>query len=301
MWNIQKQSFIIEGHVLPFTAEEVTLLTGLPNKGLIPRAHINSLLEIFVDIQGVTPEEANLLGIKIYPSRPHSPIRFNTPEHDLPPNLPSNPNPNLPSNPNPNLPTNPNQLDTCKNLFQELEARLSKNFDQIVKRVDLIDNKLQNYIIQGNLNADQQATPSSSSFIPHIMKNIRISHTKINAPEKINDVVMTKAADQEMTQAAERHYKLKDESLKLFIEHIASLYGDCKKAFDENINKWRFKTIKKTPTQSNNTDCGIFVCKYMENIIQLNKSKWRDSKDWQEKMPKYRVEFSYALFCTALK
>ncbi|PKU77323.1 hypothetical protein MA16_Dca018954 [Dendrobium catenatum] len=33
MWNIQKQSFIIEGHIVPFTADEVALLAGLPNKG----------------------------------------------------------------------------------------------------------------------------------------------------------------------------------------------------------------------------------------------------------------------------
>jgi len=33
MWNIEKQSFIIEGHVVPFTADEVALLTGLPNRG----------------------------------------------------------------------------------------------------------------------------------------------------------------------------------------------------------------------------------------------------------------------------
>ncbi|PKU77878.1 hypothetical protein MA16_Dca005710 [Dendrobium catenatum] len=33
MWCIQKQSFIIEGHVVPFIADEVALLTGLPNKG----------------------------------------------------------------------------------------------------------------------------------------------------------------------------------------------------------------------------------------------------------------------------
>ncbi|KAI0493767.1 hypothetical protein KFK09_023892 [Dendrobium nobile] len=103
------------------------------------------------------------------------------------------------------------------------------------------------------------------------------------------------------------HYKVKDETSKLFIEHvdynsvhscsiiinpiidgshwtllvgyrnqkkwefydsvpnpmyrsiamkiIASLYKNYKKAFGENINKWSFKTIKKAPTQTNNTDC----------------------------------------------
>ncbi|PKU83158.1 Putative ubiquitin-like-specific protease 1B [Dendrobium catenatum] len=137
------------------------------------------------------------------------------------------------------------------------------------------------------------------------------------------------------------HYKLKDESLKLFLEHIdyssvhscsiiinpiidgshwtilvgyrkqkkwefydsvpnhmnrsiavkiiASLNKDYKKAFDENITKWSFKTIKKAPTQTNNTDCSMFVCKYMENIVRQNNSKWKESTDWHEKMLKYRA------------
>ncbi|KAH0462604.1 hypothetical protein IEQ34_010179 [Dendrobium chrysotoxum] len=34
-----------------------------------------------------------------------------------------------------------------------------------------------------------------------------------------------------------------------------SLYRDMKEAFDSDINKWRFQTIKGAPTQTNNVDC----------------------------------------------
>ncbi|PKU83330.1 hypothetical protein MA16_Dca020250 [Dendrobium catenatum] len=40
MWSIEKQSFIIEGHVVPFTADEVALLTGLLNRELFIE-HVN--------------------------------------------------------------------------------------------------------------------------------------------------------------------------------------------------------------------------------------------------------------------
>ncbi|KAI0498852.1 hypothetical protein KFK09_019748 [Dendrobium nobile] len=403
--------------------------------------------QIFVDIQGVTPEESDLLGVKKYPSTPLSPIQTNTSEHHLPPQSP------LQSKSA--LKTQPQSLDELEkkvirimqesmvNLFQEFEATMNKNFEKIVRRVDLIDEKLQHCIVQGIIKPDQQAVPSSSSFIPHTIpspKNIRISyeHTKSDAPEIIKDAEMTHAAERgyptsptinfrgllmlspvkelfirenikkyldskEIFQAGNViisrrgmdeilsdsyldndhidsfailltvkskispelyhkflyispmywHYKKDNENLKLFIEHlnyssvhscnfiinpiidgshwtllvgyrderkwefydsvpnhmhrsvaikiIASLYRDCKKAFDDNIKKWSFKTMKNIPTQTNNTDCGMFVCKYMENIIRQKNSNWRDNKDWQEKMPMYRAEFAYGLFCSSLK
>ncbi|KAI0496269.1 hypothetical protein KFK09_022583 [Dendrobium nobile] len=377
----------------------------------------------------------------------------------------------------------------------DLLARMRKNFEQIVRRVDLIEEKLQHCIVQGIIKPDLQAAPSSSSFIPHTIpspNNIRISseHTKTDAPEKMNDVEMTQAAErvskkkklerkssqkkikkqkrvhhipeetaQEVTtkeppkEAAKEeppeeehgypasptvnyrgveilspvqevflrenikkyldtmrvfssgnvmisrrmideilsdsyldndhidafvillnekskispdeyqkylyispmywHYKVKDVKSVLFLEHIdynsiqsssiiinpiihgnhwtllagyikqkrwkfydsipnpmhrsiavkiiASINKDCKKAFRQNINKWSFKTMKKAPTQTNNTDCCMFICKYMENIVRQNNSSWMQRTDWQEKMPKYRAEFAYGLFCAAMK
>ncbi|KAI0508056.1 hypothetical protein KFK09_014190 [Dendrobium nobile] len=490
MWNIEKKSFIIEGHVVPFTADEVALLTGLPNRGeeitwmtlpsstisskdiktelfeltresspdtmlktfIMPAGYVNGFVplliiwflehtfihlpkyperrprflrwsddivyntekiaklfvnlkrrQIFVDIQGVTPEECDLLGVKKYPSTPLSPIQTNTPEHHLPPQSPMQPKSALK--------TQPQSLDELEkkligivqesmvNLFLEFEARMRKNFEQIVRRVDLIDEKLQHCIVQGTIKHDQQAAPSSSSFIPHIISspnNIRISsdHTKTDVPEKMNNVEMTQGAERgypasptvnyrgvEMLSPVQEvflrenirkyldtgmtifssgnvmvsrrmideilsdsyldndhvdafaillnekskispdeyqkylyispmywHYKVKDVKSVLFLKHIdynsiqsssiiinpvidgehwtllvgyikqkrwefydsipnpmhrsiavkiiASLNKDCKKAFHQNITKWSFKTMKKAPTQTNNTDCG---------------------------------------------
>ncbi|KAH0470476.1 hypothetical protein IEQ34_000199 [Dendrobium chrysotoxum] len=40
---------------------------------------------------------------------------------------------------------------------------------------------------------------------------------------------------------------------------IKSLYRDLKKAFESDINKWKFQTIKGAPTQTNNVDYGMYV------------------------------------------
>ncbi|KAH0466156.1 hypothetical protein IEQ34_006259 [Dendrobium chrysotoxum] len=50
-----------------------------------------------------------------------------------------------------------------------------------------------------------------------------------------------------------------------------------------------YLTIKGAPTQTNNVDYEMYVCKYMENIILQNNTNWTDSKDWQANMLKYRT------------
>ncbi|KAH0456645.1 hypothetical protein IEQ34_014552 [Dendrobium chrysotoxum] len=60
-------------------------------------------------------------------------------------------------------------------------------------------------------------------------------------------------------------------------------------------------TIKSAPTQTNNVDCGMYICKYIKNIILQNNTNWTDSEDWQSNMPKYRAEFTYALLYASLK
>ncbi|KAH0452696.1 hypothetical protein IEQ34_019995 [Dendrobium chrysotoxum] len=58
--------------------------------------------------------------------------------------------------------------------------------------------------------------------------------------------------------------------------------------------------ISRIPTQSNEYDCEIFVCKYMERAILRKKMDWTSFKDWQKYMPKFRAEFGYAL-CLTIK
>ncbi|KAH0460210.1 hypothetical protein IEQ34_010873 [Dendrobium chrysotoxum] len=73
----------------------------------------------------------------------------------------------------------------------------------------------------------------------------------------------------------------------------------------QNIRKYVMKLLnicmktKKEPFEaSNDVDCGIFVCKYMEKVIIRKKTDWASFKDWQKYMLKFRVELEYALFLT---
>ncbi|KAH0466484.1 hypothetical protein IEQ34_003722 [Dendrobium chrysotoxum] len=58
------------------------------------------------------------------------------------------------------------------------------------------------------------------------------------------------------------------------------LYKNTKETFDSKITNWKFQTVKSVPTQINNVDCGMYICKYMKNIIFQSNTNWTDSKNW---------------------
>ncbi|KAH0448191.1 hypothetical protein IEQ34_021991 [Dendrobium chrysotoxum] len=82
---------------------------------------------------------------------------------------------------------------------------------------------------------------------------------------------------------------------------ISHLFEETNNAFDEDIRGWPIRKIKEAPTQKNSVDCGMYVYKYMEAIIQRILVVWSDVKDWEENMSKFRAEFSFKLFCTTIK
>ncbi|PKU70175.1 hypothetical protein MA16_Dca010296 [Dendrobium catenatum] len=59
--------------------------------------------------------------------------------------------------------------------------------------------------------------------------------------------------------------------------------------------------IPNLPAQENNVDCGMFVCKYMETVIQYNNIEWDMHNNWQSNMALFRAEFAYAIFCNTIK
>ncbi|KAH0459950.1 hypothetical protein IEQ34_010613 [Dendrobium chrysotoxum] len=52
---------------------------------------------------------------------------------------------------------------------------------------------------------------------------------------------------------------------------IKQIHEDKAGAFPTDIITWKLQTISGVPTQSNNYDCEIFVCKYMERVILRQK------------------------------
>ncbi|KAH0451796.1 hypothetical protein IEQ34_019095 [Dendrobium chrysotoxum] len=89
--------------------------------------------------------------------------------------------------------------------------------------------------------------------------------------------------------------KLDDVQIKYF-------YEETQRVFDDNdIRQWPISPVVDAPTQKNSFDCGMFVCKYMEAVVQPQGVIWEDLKTWQDSMSKFRVEFAFALFCNTLR
>ncbi|KAH0458147.1 hypothetical protein IEQ34_013462 [Dendrobium chrysotoxum] len=81
-------------------------------------------------------------------------------------------------------------------------------------------------------------------------------------------------------------------------EVIKQIHEDKAGVFPSDITTWKLQTVRGIPTQSNEYDCGIFVCKYMERAILKKKTDWASLKEWQKYMPKFRAELGYALCLT---
>ncbi|KAH0451476.1 hypothetical protein IEQ34_018775 [Dendrobium chrysotoxum] len=94
------------------------------------------------------------------------------------------------------------------------------------------------------------------------------------------------------------HWTLLVGNLKNKISH---LYEDTTTSFATDIRRWRIRKIKQVPTQKNSVDCGMYVCKYMEAVIQPEAVVWADVKDWEDNMAKFRAEFAYAILSTTIK
>ncbi|KAI0514168.1 hypothetical protein KFK09_010203 [Dendrobium nobile] len=86
--------------------------------------------------------------------------------------------------------------------------------------------------------------------------------------------------------------------LPLVIDH---LHDETQGCFQSDIRSWKVLEAEGVPTQTNGFDCGMFVCKYMENVIQPNAVKWDLLKNLQAEMPKFRAELAFMLLCSTLK
>ncbi|PKU59384.1 Ubiquitin-like-specific protease 1A [Dendrobium catenatum] len=87
----------------------------------------------------------------------------------------------------------------------------------------------------------------------------------------------------------------------IFSDVISHLYVDSKNAWHDDIRNWPIETIKNVSTQNNNVDCGMFICKYMEAVIQLEPVQWELLKDWQSSIALFRAELAYGILCTNIQ
>ncbi|KAI0524548.1 hypothetical protein KFK09_003922 [Dendrobium nobile] len=304
MWNIEKQSFIIEGHVVPFTADEVALLTGLPNRGeeitwmTLPSSTISSK-DIKTELFELTRESSSYTMFDSWSTLPfisqsilkEGPVSFD------------------------------GLMIFGMTIFSSGNVMVSRRMiDEILSESYLDNDHVDAFAII--LNEKSKISPDeyqkylyiSPMYWHYKVKDVKsvlfLEHIDYNSVQS-SSIIINPIIDGEhwtllvgyIKQKRWEFYDSISNSMhrSIAVKIIASLNKDYKKAFRQNITKWSFKTMKKAPTQTNNTDCGMFVCKYMENIVRQNNSNWIKRTDWQEKMPKYRAEFAYGLFCAAMK
>ncbi|KAI0520210.1 hypothetical protein KFK09_007681 [Dendrobium nobile] len=82
---------------------------------------------------------------------------------------------------------------------------------------------------------------------------------------------------------------------------INHLHEETQGSFHTDIRSWKVQEAEGIPTQTNGYDCGMFICKYMETVIQPNSVKWELLLDLQAEMPKFRAELAFMLLCSTLK
>ncbi|KAL0908952.1 hypothetical protein M5K25_023467 [Dendrobium thyrsiflorum] len=82
---------------------------------------------------------------------------------------------------------------------------------------------------------------------------------------------------------------------------IDHFFKETQHSFDEDIHLWPVRPVVGVPVQSNNMDCGMFVCKYMEAAVQPEPVVWADQQHWAENMPKFRAELAYAIMCATIR
>ncbi|KAL0912425.1 hypothetical protein M5K25_018396 [Dendrobium thyrsiflorum] len=92
------------------------------------------------------------------------------------------------------------------------------------------------------------------------------------------------------------HYPIRNTNK--FINELQKEMPEC---FESDVTKCQLYAIRGVPTQTNNYDCGMFVCKYMKKIILRSKVDWTKFKLWQKAMPRFRVEFGCSIFLSKLK
>ncbi|XP_020599873.1 ubiquitin-like-specific protease 1A [Phalaenopsis equestris] len=62
-------------------------------------------------------------------------------------------------------------------------------------------------------------------------------------------------------------------------EVINMFARDAADVFTTKIHKWFISITKHVPSQRNSFDCGMFVCKYMETLVQIEKVDWSAHMD----------------------
>ncbi|KAH0465016.1 hypothetical protein IEQ34_005119 [Dendrobium chrysotoxum] len=306
-WNSVDEGFVVNGHLLKFNSDEMSLLTVAPP----PQINIEAAPP---PPQPPTTEAAP--PPPTYTEAAPPPPQPPTTEAAPPPPTYTEAAPPPPQPPTteaaPPPPTAENAQAIMKDdvIFQSENIVINRGDVDILTNQYLADNhvdtfafflskkrrimpkEFQNYLYISPLyRAYRGYKQNFKMFIQHINPNSIRNNKLIVQPICFKGRLKDKV------------WKLYDslpnpEHKAIYTEVIKQIHKDKAGAFPSDIITWKLQTVRGVPTQSNYYDCKNFACKYMERAILRQKMDWASLKDWQKYMPKFRAELRYALCLT---
>lgn len=83
--------------------------------------------------------------------------------------------------------------------------------------------------------------------------------------------------------------------MKYINQQIKLLHGDTGTTFESNIIEWLLEVVWGIPTQKNNFDYEMYICKYMKSIISNMDINWEIFNDKEIKISIFYTELVYAI------
>ncbi|KAH0450206.1 hypothetical protein IEQ34_020898 [Dendrobium chrysotoxum] len=336
-WNAADEGFVVNDHLLKFTSDEVSLLTGLPNRGDEIKWKVDPLTgplstDIKTEITKLDRLYVNATKIKTFIMFLLSNLFFPLNNHKTPRRLIS-------------IANNVNEFNSinwasCIRNFMINEFNTITDKFAMEKPLGYINGFFPLLLIWflEHFSCNKPSNPESRPRFLRWEGNTEMYYTQESATKlfkflKKNELYKGYKHDYQMfiqhiTPDSVResklivqpicfqsHWvlivgKLKEKVWKLYdslpnpehkaicTEVIKQIHEDKAGVFPSDITTWKLQTVRGIPTQSNEYDCGIFVCKYMEKAILKKKTDWASLKEWQKYMPKFRAELGYALCLT---
>ncbi|PKA66696.1 Putative ubiquitin-like-specific protease 1B [Apostasia shenzhenica] len=76
---------------------------------------------------------------------------------------------------------------------------------------------------------------------------------------------------------------------------VEVLYQESESFQSFAISEWPVIYVELLPRQSSSSDCGVFVMKYMERLLDISDGEWswRQYLNWQVEMNVFRAQIAY--------
>ncbi|KAH0450645.1 hypothetical protein IEQ34_021337 [Dendrobium chrysotoxum] len=224
-WNSADEGFVVNGHLLKFTSHELIKQKFLT--GLLNRGD-EIKWKIYLVLQNVTNEEVEQLGADLNALQNQKIL----PDDDV-------------IFQSGNIVINRGDIDDILTNQYLADNHVDAFAFLLSEKRRIMPKEFQNYLYISPLyRAYRGYKQNFEMFIQHIN------------PDSIRDIKLIV-----QPICFKGHWVLIIERLK---DKIKQIHEDKTGVFSSDITTWKLQTVSEIPTQSNEYDCRIFICKYME-------------------------------------